>query len=175
MGRIRPGGDDVPRAAQHVAQRLLGTGQATGHGDLGSVQHDVVRQVEGRPHQSERDCRIEHHEVSTDTRCHLVDARDHPRVRQQNRFTRSFDVKRLHGIERCRSGVRTGQHRERVGRQASPPFPEQRLDATDLRWEVVGDEQVLHHAAVNSSATLGSVSPGGSIASRPSRLAAQTA
>ena len=84
--RVRAGGDHVAGVAQHVGQRLLGAGQAAGHGDLGAVQHDVVRQLERRPDQAERHGRVEHHQLGAEPPGELVHPPHHDRVRQQHRL-----------------------------------------------------------------------------------------
>ncbi len=96
------------------------------------------------PTRPERERRVEHDEVGADAGGHLVDAGHHPRVRQQRRLAHPLDVERLGAIELLGPGVRTGQHGARLRRQPSPPLPQQRLDAADLRREVVRDQQVLH-------------------------------
>ena len=71
--RIPTGGDDVAGAAQHMAERLLRTGDPARDRHLGAVQHDVVRQRERRPDQPERDRRVEHDELGPDPARHGVD------------------------------------------------------------------------------------------------------
>ena len=80
-------------------------------------------------------------------------------MRQEHWLTHTIDSKRLLRIERRGVFVGGGEHRERIGRKAPPPLPQQRLNAADLGWEVVGDQQVFHRAAAaSSSMTMGSVS-----------------
>ena len=146
-GRVPAGGDDALGPAQRVGQRLLGSGETTWHGDLGAVQHQPIRQVERRTDEPERHRWVEHHEVGADVLGQIVDLLDHPRVRQQHRFACAFDPIGLAGIELGGALVGAGQHGERLGRQATPPFPQQRLDAADFRWVIVGDQEVLHDAS----------------------------
>ena len=94
-GRVPAGGDDVAGAAQHVAERLLAPRQPARHGDLGAVQHDVVRQLQRRPDQPERHRRVEHDELGADLAGEVVDAPHHQRVRQQHRLARPLDAERL--------------------------------------------------------------------------------
>ena len=126
------------------ASACLVSREPAGHGDLGAVQHEVVRQLQRRTDQAERHRRVEHDQVGTEVAGEVVDLAHHPRVRQQKRFTGALDAERLVGVERRGIGVRARQHREPVARKAPPPLPEQRLDAADLGREVVRDEQVLH-------------------------------
>ena len=98
-GRIPAGGDDVPRPAQRVRERLLRQRESTGNGDLGTVEHEVVRQLERRPDQPERHGRIEHDEIGAEVVGEVVDPLDHPRVRQQHRLAGAFDAVRLAGVE----------------------------------------------------------------------------
>ena len=51
----------------------------------------------------------------------------------------------LTAIEEIVVGVGTGEHGHVVGRQPAPQLPQVRLDAADLRGEVVGDQQVSGH------------------------------
>jgi hypothetical protein len=146
-GRISAGRDDPLGPTQRVGQCLLGERQPAGHRDLGAVQYEPVRQLQRRADQSERHGRVEDHEVGPDILGQVVDLLDHPRMREQHWLTRALDAVGLAGIEFGRARVRAGEHGERFGRQATPPFPQQRLDAADLGREVVGDQQVLHGAA----------------------------
>jgi hypothetical protein len=146
-GRVAARGDDPLGATQRVGERLLGERQPTGNRDLGPVQHEVVRQLQRRPDETERDGGVEDHEVGAEVLRQVVDLLDHPRMREQYRLACAFDAVGLAGVEFGRARVRAGEHGERLGRQPTPPFPEQRLDAADLGWEVVGDQQVLHGAA----------------------------
>ena len=66
FGGVPAGGDDMAGSAQNVAERLARTRKAPRHGHLGPVQHDVVRQLQGRSDQSERQRRVEDDEVGTD-------------------------------------------------------------------------------------------------------------
>ena len=115
------------------------------------MEDKVVGQIQRRPNQSERDRRIEHHEVCPEIVCEVVDAFHHPRMRQQHRFTRAFNAIWLVCIERCGPFIGTCEDGKAVRRQPTPPFPEQRLDATDLRWIVVRDEKMLHVSAAARS------------------------
>ncbi len=45
---------DQRRPREDPAQCLARAGQTTGHGDLGAVEHDAVRQLERRPHPPDR-------------------------------------------------------------------------------------------------------------------------
>ena len=143
-GRIATGGDDVACPTERVRQRLLAERETAGHGDLGAVQHEVVGKFERWPDESERDGGVEHDEVGAEVAGEFVDLAHHERVREQDRFAGPLDPVRLVGVERRRVGVRAGEHGEPIGGKTTPPLPEQRLDAADLRWEVVGDEEVLH-------------------------------
>ena len=108
------------------------------------MQHHVVGQIERRADQAERDGGVDDDEAGADLGGEPVDASGHERVWQQNRFGDSLDPERLLGVELGRAVVRAGQHSELIGRQPAPPLPQQRLDATDLGWEVVRDEEVFH-------------------------------
>jgi hypothetical protein len=174
-GRVAAGGDDVASTAQHVAERLLAERQTARHGDLGAVQHDVVRQAQRRSDHAQRHRRVEHHQVGADLLRQRVDPLDHPRVRQQDRLAGAFDVERLCGVELGGALVGAGEHGEGVGWQPTPPLPQQRLDAADLGREVVGDEEVLHGAARSSVSTSGWGSVAGIRWCRFSCCAAHTA
>ncbi len=103
-GRVRAGGDHMAGVAQHVGERLLAARQPPRHGDLGAVQHDVVRQFERRPDQPERHGRIEHDQLGAELAGELVDASHHDRMREQHRFA-----------ARARPGT--------AGRHRTPPRP----------------------------------------------------
>ena len=134
----------MPRPSQHVAQRLLGAGDASRDSDLGTVQHDVVGQLQRRPDEAQRDGGVEYDQVCADFAGELVDAPDHPGVRQQHRLAGPLDPVGLGAVEPRRAGVRARQHGEAIRWEPPPPLPQQRLDPADLRWEVVRDEEVLH-------------------------------
>ena len=171
---VLSGRHDVAGASEHGGERLLRARQATRHRDLGAVQHDVVRQLQRRPDESERHRRVEHDEVGADVGGQRVDPRHHRWVREQHRLTHPLHPERLGGVELGRPGVRAGEHGERVRRQAPPPLPQQRLDAADLRREVVRDEEVLHDAGDSGAGDVPRAN-GAAIASRPSRSLAQRA
>ena len=108
-GRVAAGGDRCGgRCAARAPSACLLTGQPAGHGDLGAVQHDVVRQLAatGRPARAAPPGRARSRSAPT-SRGHRVDAAHHPRVRQQHRLAGALDVERLRGVELGRA-ARTG-------------------------------------------------------------------
>ena len=158
-GRITAGGNNVARPLEHIAQGLLAGRNATRHRDLGTMQHNVVRQLERRANKANRKRRVEHHKIGADLAGHVVNASHHERVRQEHRLAHTIDAKRLLRVEGRGVFVGGGEHCKGIGRKPPPPLPQQRLNATDLGWEVVGDQQVFHDAAATSSSmTMGSVS-----------------
>ena len=64
--RVAAGRDDVAGPAQHPRERLLAAGQPAGHGDLGAVEDHVVRQLQRRPDEAERQRGVEHDEVGAE-------------------------------------------------------------------------------------------------------------
>ncbi len=167
--RVPTGGDDLAGATQRVGQRLLGSGEPTGHRDLGAVQHEVVRKLQRRPDQTERHGGVDHDEVGAEVLGQFVDLMNHPGMRKQHRLAGALDAVRLAGVELGRARVRAGEHRERFGRQPAPPLPQQRLDPADLRWKVVRDQQVLHAWARSSSRAAAQTACSARIGSMPER------
>ena len=144
LAAYSPADDDVAGPAEHCGERLFRARQPARHGDLGPVQHDVVRQLNDGP-------------TSPSGTAGSSTTRSAPKSAAIGRSaTPSMDAGAARAHGRAPSGTagrrRTRRHRayglvstaKRVRRQPPPPLPQQRLDAADLRREVVRDEEVLH-------------------------------
>ncbi len=53
-GRVATGGNDVAGTPQHITEGLAAERQAARNGDIGPVQHHVVRQRQRRANETER-------------------------------------------------------------------------------------------------------------------------
>ena len=162
--RIPTSSNDVFSTTQNMTQDLPRQRQPSWHSDFCTVQHDHVRNRKSRPYKTQGQSRVKHNKICAKFFNHCVDALHHPWVRQQHRLTCSFNAIRLTRIKCRRICMWTCEDRKRVRRQSTPPFPQQRLNATDLRREIIGDKKMLHRPSrkvgrcSNSSRTIGSES-----------------
>ena len=184
--RVGAGGDDPDRAGQDAGQEPAGRRQPAGHGDLGAMKDDGIRQAEAGPDQPERQRRVEHDERGAGVGGFLADPPDERRRREQHGVRCAVHGEGLGSVPSAAGLLPGGQNGDVARRQSTPQLPQVGLDPADLGREVVGDEEVAHHADLtgtslrrsSSSRTMGSASVAtrpSAKSARPSRAAAQTA
>ena len=162
--RVVPRRHDSGGSAQHPAAELPAAGEAAGHRHLGAVHDgDVRRGRQARAEVPERQPRVEEDHVGLDLARQRVDAPRQRRGREELPLRRAHDAERLLRVP-CRvTGVAGREHGGVLHREAPPQLVEVRLDAPDLRREVVGDEERGHWRVVGStvagptSATVGTL------------------
>ena len=132
--------DDVARPTQHPPEQLFRTGDAARECHFGTVQHEVVRQVEERADSTKRQGGIQHDDVSTEALRKAIDPPHCHRVREQPRLPDAVYLERLRRIPFLGALVRGREYCKSFRRKPSPPLPEQRLDAANLRGEVIRDQ-----------------------------------
>ena len=143
---VAPGGDHDARATQHATKGAVRAGNAPGHGDLRAVEHDAVAVSQAQADEPYRQRGIEHDDLRTDFVRQRVDVSSDPPCRPQDLVLHPLHAEGLFAIPLARAAVRRGEHRRSLRRQSAPQLPQVRLNAAELRREVVGDEEILTHA-----------------------------